>query len=685
MRKQLFSIASLLVLASMVLAACGPQATPTAQPPVQNTVVVTAPPETVVVTATSPAPQTVSFKSKDPTTFVEMTFGDPETLDPALDYETAGSAVIQNVYDTLLWYKKDTTDLVPWLATEVPTSANGGISADGKTYTFKIRTGVKFHDGNVMKPSDVAFSLQRGLLQGGSASPQWLMFEPVLGSAVGAGNNDITDLLDADGSKKLIDDPAALQKEDPAALKSACEKVTAAIVPDDAGNTVTFNLAQAWGPFNVTLAGSWAAVMEKSWVAANGGWDGSCDTWQKFYGITSDAINKTKIGTSEMGTGPYMLDHWTPTEEYVLKANENYWVKDAAWDGAPTGAPKLKTVTVKSVSEFSTRYAALQAGDADMIALGSTADWTQMDTLMGETCDTQTGQCKPSDKPDAPLRRFTGYYAPTHTDAFFQFKVDETGGNNFIGSGKLDGNGIPADFFSDVHIRKAFAYCFDWDTFIKDVMQSQGRQTLTLMLPGEPGYDENAAHYTYDTEKCKSEFQASTWKGADGKSLWDTGFRMTVAYNTGNTQRQTIAQIFQSTISAVNPNFVIEVTGIPWPTFLKNQRAKKLPLFFSGWQEDIPDTHNWVVPYITGTYGVNQHLPKELIGQFKPLIDQGVHEPDPAKRAVIYKQLNQIYFENVPTLLLAQSQGHHYEQRWVKGWYFGQLFGDQWFYALSKD
>ncbi|HEY3431782.1 MAG TPA: ABC transporter substrate-binding protein, partial [Rhodocyclaceae bacterium] len=523
MRKQLFTIASLLVMASMALTACGPQATPAASTPVtvEKTVVVAGTPQTVVVTATPETKAPAVFKSKDPTTFVEMTFGDPETLDPALDYETAGSAVIQNVYDTLLWYKKDTTDLVPWLATEIPTTANGGISADGKTYKFKIRTGVKFHDGNDMKPSDIAFSLQRGLLQGGSASPQWLMFEPVLGSGVGAGNNDITDLLDADGSKKLIDDPAALQKEDPAALKAACEKVTAAIVADDAGNTLTFNLAQAWGPFNVTLAGSWAAVMEKSWVASNGGWDGSCDTWQKFYGVTSDVINKTKIGTSEMGTGPYMLDHWTPTEEYVLKANENYWVKDAAWDGAPTGAPKLKTVTVKSVSEFSTRYAALQAGDADMITLGSTADWTQMDTLMGETCDTTTGTCTPSDKPDAQLRRFTGYYAPTHTDAFFQFKVDETGGNNFIGSGKLDGNGIPADFFSDVHVRKAFAYCFDWDTFIKDVMQGQGRQTLTLMLPGEPGYDANATHYTYDTEKCKSEFQASTWKAADGKSLWD--------------------------------------------------------------------------------------------------------------------------------------------------------------------
>ena len=95
-------------------------------PPVVQTQIVNGTPVQVVVTATpapvQPTAAPVALKSKDPTTFVQETFGDAETLDPALDYETAGGQIIQNLYDTLVFYNKDNPiDFVPQLATEVPT------------------------------------------------------------------------------------------------------------------------------------------------------------------------------------------------------------------------------------------------------------------------------------------------------------------------------------------------------------------------------------------------------------------------------------------------------------------------------------------------------------------------------------------------------------------------------------
>jgi peptide/nickel transport system substrate-binding protein len=622
------------------------------------------------------------FASADPKTFViQEIAGGPATLDVPLVYDTASGEILQNVYETLVFYNRDKkAEVVPMLATEVPTIANGGISADGLTYTFKIRKGVNFHSGAEMTAEDVAFSFQRFILQAGSISAAWLMTEPLLGST---SYNDITDQLDPDGSKGLIDSRDALKAEDPAALTSLCEKVKSKIVADNAAGTVTFKLAQSWGPFIITLATSYGGgITEKAWVAANGGWDGDCATWQNFYAPTYDEQNQKGVGSTTNGTGPYKLKEWGDNE-IILEANENYWVKQPLWSGAPTGAPAIKTVIIKYVEEFSTRFAAFQAGDADIIQAGSGENWPIMDEQVGATCD-QAGVCT-IDDPELPFVRYVKQDNAARTDAFFNFKINTDGGNDFIGSGKLDGNGVPFDFFSDVHVRRAFAYCFDWDIYIKDVQQGEGTQANNVMLLGEIGDEADGAHYSYDPAKCESEFKASTWKSEDGKSLWDTGFRLTIGYNAGNTARQSVAQIFRDNISAVNPLFKVESQSLEWPNYLEAYQGKKLPFFIIGWGEDIPDPHNWTFTYSAGNYGGKQGLPQELLDQFEPLVQKGAAESDPVKRAAIYKEFNKLYFENVPAVLLAQAGARFYFQRWVNGYYTNALYSYLYYYVLSKN
>jgi len=677
MRNKLLILASLLIVASMVLGAC---ATPTPQTVVQTVEVVKTQEVMVqgtpmVVTATPPPPAAAKeFKSKDPNTYVYVTFGEPETLDPALDYETSGGGVNQNVYETLVFYNKEKpAEFVPMLAEKYD------LSADGKTYTFTLRKGVKFHNGDEMTASDVAYSFQRGMLQGGTASPQWLMTEAFFGPSV----DDVTQLVDDTGA--LMDDPAGLQKADPAKLKEACQKVVDAVVADDAAGTVTMNLAGPWGPFLPTIANTWGSVMDKKWVVENKGWDGSCDTWQNFYGVTSDTDPFTSIAN---GTGAFKLDHWTKGQEIVLTRNDDYWVKEPLWEGGPTGPAKLQQVIIKKVDEWGTRFSMFQAGDADYVEVNPDA-YTQIDPLVGEKCvynnETQTfDACAPTDKPDGPARMYIGVPRTTRTDVFFNFKINVEGGNPLVGSGKLDGNGIPPDFFSDIHVRKAFNYCFDWDTYIKDALVGEAVQSIGIPIPGMPGYDPNGPKYTYDPAKCEEEFKASTLKSDSGASLWDTGFRMQVAYNTGNTVRQTVAEILANTLSTVNEKFLIETIGLPWPTFLKDQRAQVLPLFISGWQEDIHDPHNWYQPYLYGTYGLRQSMPADSVALFKDLAQQGVSETDPAKRSEIYAKLNQDVYDLAPDIILAVPTARRYFQRWVQGWFYNPIFPEQYFYPIFK-
>ena len=133
--------------------------------------------------APAAAPAAKEWKSKDPTVWNEVTFGEPQTLDPSLTYETSGGEILANVYDNLVFFNKDSgVEFTPMIATEVPSLANGGISADGLTYTFKIRPGVVFHDGSPMTVEDVAWTFQRNILAGGTSSPQWMMMEPLFGA-----------------------------------------------------------------------------------------------------------------------------------------------------------------------------------------------------------------------------------------------------------------------------------------------------------------------------------------------------------------------------------------------------------------------------------------------------------------------------------------------------------------------
>jgi len=667
-KKTWWAIASVLLVASMMLAACGPTPTPEK---VVETVVVTVEKEggvvEVVVTATPAPVEAKEFKSPDPTTLNVVTISEGiDSLDPALNYESDGDAIILNVYDQLVTYAgPKATEFVPSLATDWT------VSDDGKTYTFTIRKGVKFHNGADLTAEDVAYSLQRGVLQGNTASPQWLFTEPFFG----VGTFDVAELVDPTGA--LDDDPEALKAADPAALVAACERVTNAIQYDEAAGTVTFNLALPWGPFLPTLAQSWGSILDKDWAIENGTWDGDCATWQNYYGVTPET---TPLRDKVNGTGAYKLESWTPGEQKVLVRNANWWRTEPTFPGGPT-QPTIDRIVEKGISEWGTRYAMLQAGDADIAAVPGES-FAQVDPMVGEWCEynAETDGFDCEIKSDQPLRLFKGMPSATRTDAFFTFNINAEGGNNYIGSGQLDGNGIPPDFFSDIHVRKAFNYCFDWDAYINDALNGEAVQVSGFLIPGMIGYDPNGPKYTHDPDKCAAELQQA-WDG----QVWEKGFRMQIAYNTGNVTRQTVAQILQANFADIDPKFQVEIIGLPWPSFLAAQRASKLPIFISGWIEDLHDPHNWAQPFLVGTYASRQMLPQEMYDEFLALVNAGVSETDNDKRAEIYQQATAKDYEYAPAIRLAVATGRHYQQRWVGGYYYNPIYGwDNRFYTLTK-
>ncbi|WP_068516371.1 ABC transporter substrate-binding protein [Leptolyngbya sp. O-77] len=107
-----------------------------------------------------------------------------ETLDPADAYTIFGGILLYNLGDRLYTYQPGTTDIVPQLATDMPT-----VSDDGLTYVIPLRQGVKLHDGTDFNAEVMKFSMDRFMQNGGG--PSFLLSDQVE-SVTASGEYELT-------------------------------------------------------------------------------------------------------------------------------------------------------------------------------------------------------------------------------------------------------------------------------------------------------------------------------------------------------------------------------------------------------------------------------------------------------------------------------------------------------------
>jgi peptide/nickel transport system substrate-binding protein len=89
------------------------------------------------------------------TTFVFGNQGEPVDLDPAVITDGISNRITRQIYEGLVKYKGATTEVVPSLAEKWE------VSKDGTVWTFTLRKGVKFHDGNPFDAAAVVWNLDR--------------------------------------------------------------------------------------------------------------------------------------------------------------------------------------------------------------------------------------------------------------------------------------------------------------------------------------------------------------------------------------------------------------------------------------------------------------------------------------------------------------------------------------------
>jgi oligopeptide transport system substrate-binding protein len=187
---------------------------------------------------------------------------DVATLDPAIGYDWQNWSMIKSLFDGLMDYEPGTATLRPDLAESYE------ISPDGMTFTFKLRPGVKFHNGREMTAEDIKYSIER-VLNPATQSPGAGFFASIKGHEAVTGGQ-ATEL----------------------------EGIT---VVDP--QTIKFELSRPDATFLHVMALNFAHVVPKEAVEEHG----------------------ADFGKNPVGTGAYKLAEWTLGQRLVFEKNPDYW------------------------------------------------------------------------------------------------------------------------------------------------------------------------------------------------------------------------------------------------------------------------------------------------------------------------------------------------------------------------
>ncbi len=588
---------------------------------------------------------------------VEETIGLIPTLDPAWSYDTGSGEAIWQLYDNLIQYDGSSiSEFKPMVSTNIPNEKDGTILDNGKTYIFHIRPNVYFHNGDVLTPEDVVYSLERAVIFDRAGGPSWMLAEPLLPTINGAYVDSIeqwaTKLAGVKKFNDLFVDGTRTPKNEKyrQALIDTFNLLAKAF--EIKGNDVIIHLPHAYPPFLYILAHgvSESSMLDKKWLSEKNGWNGKAGNWWIYHNPTRE---KDPLYSIENGTGPFTLDRWTKGREIVFKRFDKYWA----------GPAKIEYGVIKKVPEFTTRKLELLRGSADTIYVPRQY-MEQVENVSG-------------------IKVIKGLPVLSVDVGVFNFNVNSKG-NPYIGSGNLDGRGIPADFFSDENVRLAFNYLFPYNAFIKQVWVGQAMVPNSVIPKGLFGYNaKTPAPFTQNLVKATEYF-----KKAYNGQLWKKGFTMTLVYNSGNTQRQTACEMIKYYTRRINPKFHVNVVSELWASFLDDYANGKLPFFVVGWSADYPDPYDFEQPFYSskGAYGstLGANYVEWAKKNMDTLLVKSMKTVNQSNRAEIYNKMNILAHNHAIYMFLDQPLSMHVQRSDLKGWYYNPMRPGIDFYSLSK-
>jgi len=301
------------------------------------------------------------------------------------------------------------------------------------------------------------------------------------------------------------------------------------------------------------------------------------------------------FGQHPVGTGPFKFESWTPGQEIVLVRNGDYF----------KGAPAIERVTYRVVPEESVRTLMLQAGEVH-VAVGIPPDQIPL------------------------LERMRGVEVKQTPSTMMMYLA-------------MNGQKSP---FNDVRVRQAMNYAINKEEIVEYLLSGLADVADSPLSPVIWGYARTGV-YEYNPQKARQLLAEAGYPNGFSMSLWTPVGRYL--------QDLPTAEIVQAQLAEVGINVRVETWE--FGAYIEEIKKAQYDMVLLGWSPSTGDADWGLFPVFHSTQWPPQSN-RALYGNpvADALMEAGQREPDQEKRREIYRELQQIIFNDAPWIFLWSTQ-----------------------------
>ena len=508
-------------------------------------------------------------------TLTFATISEPLTLNLAIANDAGSSGVLGYLFEGLTETSWLTDEIKPALA------ESWTHSEDGLTWVFLLRKDVTWHDGEPFTAHDVEFTFNS------------IIYNPDIGASAQATFNF-----------RFLDEETGMWME---------EQMTVTALDD---YTLRFDLPVPFAPF---LRSMGTAIYPKHILEPHVV-DG---TFNEVWGIDTDP-------TEIIGTGPFTIERYEPSERVVFRRNPDYWLTDDA--GNPL--PHLDRIVRIIVPDLETALSKFRAGESDSYGVRG-MEFEELEPLQGE-------------------ENFTIHRrGPGFGSEFLTFNVNP----DAVEPNKLR-------WFRNPQFRQAVAHVVDKNRIIDGVQHGLGYPQWSSISPAAGDFhNADVRQYEYDVAEANRILNNLGWLDTDGDGTREDDAGNPIVFslvtNTQNSVREQIGAIIQQGLTdiGVETDYELIEFGDLVSLLTRSYEWEAMVIGFSGGPDPHSGINLWHSSEALHLWHPNQVEPATAWeAEIDDLYIRASQELNHDERVKLYHRAQEVLAENVPVIYTAQPE-----------------------------